>query len=384
MRPLPALAVVVAFGAACSSTDRTTADGTPRGADPGLPGIAARSVPLAQLCEVRAEAICYRRSACEPVGLRSRHGDRARCEADETASCEGSFTELLPALIAAHGLVDYDPLQMGRALADWSRASCAVRGVAPSASEASRGAVPLGGACLVDSVCETGRCDRTGRCGTCVTAEPDPGACPARCPTGSRCACERLDAGRVCRCASSLGIGADCASARELCVEGSRCLDGRDASGASVSRCVRVPELGEACGPSVGLAECAGEARCVLDAEGRGRCTAPALVGTGETCDPARLCPVDHDCIGVCVPRAAPGEACRSTIPANESGPPGLCAEGICQRRVCGPGRDAQQSCRGPSECAASLGCYLWTAGNGVCADRAFVEAQVRDNFLCP
>ena len=146
--------------------------------------------------------------------------------------------------------------------------------------------------------------------------------------------------------------------------------------------CVADPFEGEPCGPTTGTSACVGDSYCDLETA---RCRAPVLVSQGQACDTTRrLCPAGTDCRGVCVPRALEGEACtqttQTTIP---DGGPATCASGLCAGRCTGL-RTENQFCRGPSQCAAGLGCNLVAAGNGRCLTWDAVRAQIDQQFVCP
>ena len=383
MRSVLRLALLLT--AACSDA-RAPNTGTPTSTvetEGPRPGMQFAEVPLNRFCESKARADCHRMEICAPMRLGSAHGTRVACEADRAQMCEGWFTETFAQALIDDGALDFDAAAMGRALTAYSQRHCNARGGVPTTFSGALGRIVQGQPCADHALCVSGWCEGypANRCGTCG---PHPGtapsSCPESCPGEQVCECTSSDAGSQCGCVASLPAYADCGQARSRCVEGTRCLDGVDAVGNRKTACVPVPALGSPCGASIGISECHGEAYCE-----EGRCRAPIVVAAGAACDTAtRLCPVGHDCRGVCVPMAGPGQRCvsrrQTTIP--DGGPP-TCSEGVCQGDCQAP-QGANAFCLEGADCMAGLGCNLFGGGGGQCQDETTVRARVTQLFTCP
>ncbi|MCC7381810.1 MAG: hypothetical protein IT384_08270 [Deltaproteobacteria bacterium] len=355
----------------------------------GPPGIELGAVPLDRYCEARAQVECHRLESCGPQRLISLYGSGSACAGVRAEICERSFMELTTRVTVDLGLVRIDPLLIGAALSDYSRRSCASLLAPPSPLVGAMGLLQLGDRCRADPLCASGFCDRSlGSCGQCAEAPIGaPRSCPLSCPIGETCRCQTLDGGvRDCECARALAEGGDCAQDRSSCDEGLVCLDFRDSTGQRFTRCVPVPGGGERCGVETGLTQCLGDAYCGSDGTGGGTCLRPNVVGRGESCDDvARLCPVDHDCRGVCAPRARDGEPCLPPNPPTipDGGPP-TCHEGVCFG-TCQGTQPRNGVCFTGLDCQPGLGCYgQGFGGSGSCLNDEDVRQITQQGLACP
>lgn len=180
-------------------------------------------------------------------------------------------------------------------------------------------------------------------------------------------------------------MGADCSAGRTLCDEGLACVDYLDGEDRPRTACLPIPFEGERCGPKTGFTACVGDAYCSISGE-EGLCAAPRLVLPGESCDTSTLlCPVGHDCRGVCVPRASRGDACISSQVVNipDGGPP-TCREGPCAG-VCQEPFSRGGFCVRSSDCSAELGCSRAVLfGGGICESAESIAEEIRGAFRCP
>lgn len=253
-----------------------------------------------------------------------------------------------------------------------------------------------GAICRSDRSCDAGFvCDwqYTNTCLPEVALGATCGAPSGLCTPGSSC---RLVAAEW-RCVADGAPYGRCATSGLACLDGSAC-----SSSSTPSICVPIVAVGAACDRARSRNLCANGSSCLDDATGSARCfavgaelgacpTPPAVCGAGLRCEASRcrrvlalgdacgnllsdgLCPADVPCVGPsgaahCRARGAEGGLCRVTSPRCSAGLE--CSSydtGTCRRVVDDGGACdvAAQStvCAGTSTCAPDL-----SGVSGVCA----------------
>ncbi len=292
-----------AGGATAAGGDSVSAGASAAGGD--------SSVPTFTDCAGLAAQACARLDECAPFLTKAYYGDVATCKTQLSAICTGQDTSKTP--------VDF-------ARCAQSLATCGsfveALGV-PAWCWKPRGPSALGGACMLDTDCKDGLCQRAkgdmaGACGK-PASEGDSCASPTRCALGLRCS--PIDS----VCGKPVGVGKACAGPID-CQSGLKCTaehlcastlagDTCDEVAAPCNRgagqiCVMGQCLDEVWAGADGSCfkgneECSGTTRCVVkQTSGLQReANCLATVGLDEACDTTKPCLEPLTCSkGVCRP----------------------------------------------------------------------------------
>jgi hypothetical protein len=293
----------------------------------GDDGASGASVPIEDLADAYADAMCSRYARCGVVV--------------SAAACRDSFRLSFATIqhSVEEGRIAYDGAAVASCLAGLAAAACDVTSessrVDPAAcAQAIRGTVPDGQTCHASNECASESCDLTACSDGCCTGTCDPTVAEAAigqpcsasdCVEGAFCDASEtcaalLPAGRPCAVDDWCSYGLSCvddvcvdsANRGDACAAGTECHDLGDRCDGAM-RCVARSGLGGGCGDAGfdGVFDC--QAPLVCDTASRTcedpptigqpcqtSCAAGAFCNAGRTCEAPRVngmpCQVNPEC----------------------------------------------------------------------------------------
>lgn len=319
---LPALGVVLAVCASCSSSSNNGFKTTDAGSlDAASPDGSSGGGTAAQACAAYAQASCTQATACSPFTTAVNFGDETTCEQRQALGCMALFgingSTLTPAALdaCAQAVTGETCVQF---LDNHQPSACNFLGT-----------LAAGTACGTGSQCLSGYCKlATGSsCGTCATQT-------STCTTDADCPSDQLCAQSS--CITPVVPPGMCDNKTHLCERTLVCL-GEQASDAGVGSCGMAGGAGTPCQDAT---DCAGGMGIVCDTTAQ-MCVAAQKATTGQTCG------VVNGGLVVCTG----GAVCANLMKVNDAGLPveGTCHPPAADGAPCGTG----VNCTLPAVCSA-------------------------------